>query len=230
MKAWFQRLFERWGLPQGLRFDNGQPWGGLHGPTGLALWLCGLGIRLHFGRPSQSTDNAVVERCHGVLTSWVEPSTCATLSELAERLTTFAHLQRESYPACHGQPRCQAYPTLSQPVRPYHPTQDPLLWQRDRVLVYVASFTFERTVEKNGRITLMAHEYSLSRKYSRQRVTLRLDPLTAHWLVSDRDGEVIGSFLAAQFTYDTIANLKMTFKDFKAKVADVSNGVYPYVA
>lgn len=42
-------------------------------------------------------------------------------------------------------------------------------------------------------------------------------------------GEAIGSFIVEQFTYNTIANLKMIFKDFKGKVAGVSHGVYPYV-
>ena len=41
----FRQGFTQWGLPQGCRLDNGQPWGGWSDlPKPLALWLVGLGI------------------------------------------------------------------------------------------------------------------------------------------------------------------------------------------
>lgn len=96
------------------------------------------------------------------------------------------------------------------------------MWQLQRVLDYVARFTFARKVEKNGLITLMTREYALGRTHRHQTVLARLDPATCHWIIRDRDGAVLKSFAADQFTYDTIATMAITFKAFKAKPPVVS--------
>ena len=214
-------------MPQCLRFDNGKPWGNpaLRVPTSLTLWLVGLGIKVIFGRPRQSTDNAVVERCHGVLAAWVEPSTCADYADLAQRLAHSIHLQREVYPALQGCARLQAHPSLHVPRQPYRSEDDPLLWQRERVLAYLAPFTLARRVEKNGRITLLTHAYSLGAALRGQTISAQLDPLTAHWLLKDRDGLLLKAFPAAQLSYDIIASMRLTYQDFKAKPNVVSRGV-----
>lgn len=212
--------FEQWGLPEAMRFDNGNPWGNpqIRVPTALALWVCGLGLHLRFSRPRQSTENGVAERSHGVLNGWVEPSTCANYAELCQRLAKFARLQREDYPACQGRTRQSAFPHLYQVVRPYPRQADAHLWQPARVHQYVATLLFTRTVEKNGRITLLTHEYALGKQYQGQRVTIRLDPLHEHWRVFHRDGEVLKTFPARQLTYETIATLRMSYRHFKAKL------------
>jgi hypothetical protein len=206
-------------MPQVIRFDNGQPWATpqVRVPSVLALWLVGLGIDPAFGRPRQSTDNAVVERCHGVLNAWVEPTQCLNLHDLTHHLQAFAELQRTRYPACQGDTRMHAFPLLSSCQRPYHRQHERETWQLQRVLDYVARFSFARKVEKNGRITLMTEEYTLGRAYRYQTVSVRLDPTTRHWVTHDRDGSILRSFAAGQFSYDTIATMRMTFKAFKAK-------------
>jgi len=216
-----------WGRPEQMRFDNGKPWGnpGIAVPTALALWLVGLGIRPLFGRPRQSTDNAVVERCHGVLEGWVEPHTCKNRSELEQRLTYYAHVQREVYPLEAGQSRLRQFPMLWLNPRTYSVEQEEVLWDLERVLAYVAGYTFTRMVEKNGRMTLMTHEYSLGRDYRSQRVTAQLDPEPKQWVVKDRYGEAVGYFPALQFNYLTIAGMTMTHKHFKAKLDGARNGV-----
>lgn len=227
VQASLRASFEQWGMPQVIRFDNGQPWANpqIRVPSALALWLVGLGIDLVFGRPRQSTDNAVVERCHGVLNAWVEPAHCLHLDDLAHKLHAFAQLQRTRYPACQGNTRMHAFPELSHCQRPYHPQHERESWQLQRVLDYVARFTFARKVEKNGRITLMTEEYSLGRIYRYQTVSAALDPTTCQWVIRDRDGTVLKSFAAGQFAYDTIATMSMTLKAFKAKHRVASRGV-----
>ena len=200
-----------WGLPQAIRFDNGHPWAHPQSgvPTCLALWLLGLGIELVFGRPRQSTDNAVVERSHGVLDAWVEPELCMNQTELDQQLAKFIHIQRAVYPSCEGQARFAAYPDIHQPRQPYQRHQDPSLWQQQTVLDYVARLRFTRTVEKIGRISHFMREYSLGRAYAAQQVTVYLDVATVQWCVEDRYGEIIGRFDADQFDYLTIANMQL---------------------
>src|ERR671934_175688 len=66
-----RQAFGRWGLPGGLRVDNGKPWGSWSDlPTALALWLLGLGIELHWNPPRQPQRNGVVERSQGTGKRW----------------------------------------------------------------------------------------------------------------------------------------------------------------
>jgi transposase InsO family protein len=63
----FERLFERYGLPQAIRSDNGSPFasrGALHGLSRLSAWWVALGIDLERGRPGRPQDNAAHERLH----------------------------------------------------------------------------------------------------------------------------------------------------------------------
>jgi putative transposase len=63
----FERLFERHGLPQAMRSDNGSPFAsrqGLLGLSRLSAWWVVLGIDLERGRPGHPQDNAAHERMH----------------------------------------------------------------------------------------------------------------------------------------------------------------------
>jgi transposase InsO family protein len=109
-------------MPQRLRVDNGPPWGsGSDLPRELALWLVGLGIDVIWNHPYRPQENGVVERAHGTTNNWVEPSTCANLTELQRRLDRAADLQRSRYPYRQGRSREQYYDTLSRGGVPYRP-------------------------------------------------------------------------------------------------------------
>lgn len=63
----FEQLFERVGLPQAIRSDNGSPFASVHGVFGLSrlsAWWIALGIDLERGRPGHPQDNAAHERMH----------------------------------------------------------------------------------------------------------------------------------------------------------------------
>ena len=194
-----------------MRFDNGKPWAHPQSkvPTSLTLWLVGLGIDVVFGRPYQSTDNAVVERSHGVLDAWVEPQQCENRAHLDKQVAKFVHIQRECYPSCGGHSRFEAYPEIHTPKRVYDRQQDQTLWQRSRVLDYVTQFRFTRRVEKIRRVSHFMREYSVGRSYASQQVTVYLAPETEQWVVEDRYGEIIARFDAQQFEYLTIANMHL---------------------
>ena len=228
VQASLKRAFEKWGQPQHIRFDNGKPWGNpqMRVPTALALWLVGLGIEPLFGRPRQSTDNAVVERGHGVLEAWVEPAQCTDAQDLVNRLDKFMHIQRETYPVNQGQSRMTVYPQLKQPLHLYDPSQEAQRWSLEAVFQYMARYVFTRTVEKNGRIRLMTAEYSVGRPYRAQKVTVYLDATTRQWIVKDRLGDVIAHFDADQFNYTTLAGLTLASRNKKrAKLHVVSQAV-----
>jgi transposase InsO family protein len=63
----FEQLFERQGLPEAIRSDNGAPFAskyGLWGLSRLSAWWVALGIDLERGRPGHPQDNGAHERMH----------------------------------------------------------------------------------------------------------------------------------------------------------------------
>ena len=67
VRACFERLFERHGLPGAIRSDNGSPFAssqGLLGLSRLSVWWLALGIDLERSRPGCPQDNGAHERMH----------------------------------------------------------------------------------------------------------------------------------------------------------------------
>lgn len=200
----------QWGRPERIRMDNGMPWGTQSKlPSAMGLWLVGLGVGLIYGRPARSTDNAVVERSHGVLNQWVEPHTLADFDACQHRIAWALQTQRDRYPLANGQTRSQLHPELSQNKRSYDVTTEAVHWKLSRVCDYLAGFEFQRKVEKNGRISLFANTYSVGKAYQRQHLTVQLDPTTREWVLSDETGHEIRRHPAKELTYDQIQHLQL---------------------
>jgi putative transposase len=71
----FEGLFERAGLPQSIRSDNGAPFASVHGLLGLSrlsAWWVALGIDLERGRPGHPQDNGAHERLHRDISREIE--------------------------------------------------------------------------------------------------------------------------------------------------------------
>jgi putative transposase len=71
----FEQLFERQGLPQAIRSDNGAPFASkyrLWGLSRLSAWWVALGIDLERGRPAHPQDNGAHERMHGDISRELE--------------------------------------------------------------------------------------------------------------------------------------------------------------
>jgi putative transposase len=61
----FERIFERHGLPEAIRSDNGAPFASvqaLHGLSRLSAWWVALGIDLERGRPNAERRTPNAER------------------------------------------------------------------------------------------------------------------------------------------------------------------------
>jgi hypothetical protein len=201
---------QQWGRPERIRLDNGMPWGTQSPvPSALALWLVGLAITPVYGRPARCTDNAVVERSHGVLAHWVEPDQAANFDECQARLGWAVDTQRARYPAVGQQSRCQAYPTLFTNPRRYSLVEESQLWDMTRVVTYLAQFHFQRKVEKYGQITLFANTYSVGRRYARQYVEIGLDALTQEWVIHDEYATELRRYPNQELTYQQISQLQL---------------------
>ena len=199
-----------WGRPEQMRLDNGMPWGTQSTlPSAMGLWLVGLGIELRDGRPARSTDNAVVERSHGVLDQWVVPEQCADFTDCQQQLTWAVQTQRERYRLANRQTRRQSYPGLYTNERSYSPDAEPQQWSLDRVRHYLARFHFQRKVERNGQITLFANHYSAGRQYARQYIEIQLDASTDQWVMRDEYGHELRRQPAKELSYELISQLRL---------------------
>lgn len=192
MSEFLRHGFERWGLPQVVRVDNGSPWGTQSDiPSALALWLVGLGVKVVLNRPRHCTDNAIVERDHGVLAGWVEPERASDCPALQAQLDWAITLQRERYPAFKGQSRLHAYPDLATNPRRYDRAGERERWQRQTVFDQLSTRLWQRRVDKVGRISFFSHPYSVGRAYAGKTVTIRLDAHHHAWLMESEQGKTL---------------------------------------
>ena len=69
VKTQLTGIFKRYGIPQQINVDNGQPWGSscLTPYTHLAVWLMRLGIKVTHSRPRHPQTNVNCERFHRTL-------------------------------------------------------------------------------------------------------------------------------------------------------------------
>lgn len=207
MRQWF----ERWGRPQQIQLDHGQPWaaGKQDLPSLFQLWLVGLGIDVVFTRVRHPQDNGKVERAHRTLQAWSAPKHCRTLLHLQQSLDRSIVLQRQLYPDRHGQTRWQRFPTLSHPYRPYQREHEAQLWSLQRVYAFLQPQQWQRKVDSSGRISLYNHNYLVSRAYAKQQVWVRFDPTQAEWVILNQAGEEINRCPALEINPTTICQLRL---------------------
>lgn len=182
-------------LPDSILTDNEMGLGGNPNdpfPSWLSLYLAGLGIKHNFIRSHQPTDQPQVERNHRTLDGLTDAE------HSRQDLTSFQHaLDQERYvynhqfPArasdCHGLPPLQAHPALLLPRRPYQLEWEVLLFDLQRVYDFLATFVFERKVNRNGQVTLKGHHYTVGLAHKEKTIQVRLDAHTQEWRFMERD-------------------------------------------
>jgi hypothetical protein len=206
-----RQAFTRWGLPAGLRVDNGQPWGSsAELPTALALWVIGLGVSMHWNRPHHAQANAKVERSHGLSTQWAEPGRCADAQQLQAQLAWAETIQRDHYPACGGQSRSQAYPELAHSGRPYSPEQEDSLWDATRVYRLLAQGQWLRRVDPKGQISIYDRSVWIGNRYRGQTVYVRFDPDQVAWRTFDQTGQPLRCTPAPYLSSECLRTLQIS--------------------
>lgn len=188
-RAGFRDAFERWGLPEAIRVDNGWPWGSAGDlPTDLALWTLGLGVKVIWNPPRQPQKNGVVERSQGTGKRWADPKTCKDIDALRLRLAEQDAIQREDYPSIRGLSRMAAFPGLVHSGRRYGRESEAQQWDVQHAWDHVAEYVLSRRVDCGGTISLYNRSHHIGKTLRGRDVYVSLDPLAVEWRFCDHAG------------------------------------------
>lgn len=121
VRGLFEATFRRYGLPEAMRTDNGEPFAsvGVMGLSRLSVWWVRLGIVLQRIEPGKPQQNGSHERMHGTLKRETASPPAANLAAQQRRFDAFGweynhHRPHEALgmatPASVYQPSRRAYP------------------------------------------------------------------------------------------------------------------------
>jgi hypothetical protein len=203
-------VFVEWGLPQKLRVDNGAPWGSWSDlPPSLALWVIGLGVKMHWNDPNRPQQNGVIERMQGLAKTWGEPGQCKTVRQFQNRINREDRLQREAYPAIDGLPRMIAYPDLKHSGRRYSIPWEQRHWNWDLVLTHLAGYAVPRKVDSSGKCGLYSGKLYVGTLHKGRRVYIQFDPERIEWIVSDTRGQQLRAVPADEMKPHVVRRLSL---------------------
>lgn len=212
VQAELRTCFTRWGRPEEVQFDNGNPWGSWGDlPTPLASWLIGLGLRMHWIPPRTPQENGVVERGQGVAKNWAEPDRCGSPDELQRRLDEEDRVQREYYPYAGFRSRMAAYPGLIHSGRPYDAAWEEANWSWEGVLTHLAGRQVMRRVDSSGKLGLLHDKVYVGTVNRGKDVVVQFDAGESKWVVSDRGGVELCRRPLTQFDASSLRCLPVEF-------------------
>lgn len=154
VRAVFERLFRKYGVPNIIQCDNGEPFiavtarGGL---SRLSAWWMSLGIHLVRSRPGCPQDNGAHERMHGDIAAEVEASPGASGNAEQRRLDRWRQVFNHVRPhdALGGKTPADIYKVNER--RAFKPVP----------YLYPTSYRVRR-VQKNGRFHIAGDNYFVS--------------------------------------------------------------------
>jgi transposase InsO family protein len=122
--------FRRYGLPERINTDNGQPWGSPnaeHGLSQLSVWSIRLGIRVSFSAPAHPQTNGKDERFHRTLKAEVLAGrSFHTMAQVQQAFDVWRPIYNHerphdalslAVPATRYQPSLRAYPETLAPIQ-----------------------------------------------------------------------------------------------------------------
>lgn len=186
-------VFTEFGLPRGIQTDRENLYGRPAReafPTLFTLWLVGLGVEHHFGRPNQPTDQPQVERGHRTLFDWMaQPMPAPNLEALQADLDIARYKHNAVLPShagdCHGGIPLHVHPEVLQVHRPYYPAVELDLFSLTRVDQFLSQFTWQYKVSSVGQIPIHDHLYGVGTAYAGKTIDVRFDAATREFIFSD---------------------------------------------
>lgn len=182
-------------LPDIVQTDNEMGLGGNPNdpfPSWLSLYLAGLGIKHTFIRSHRPTDQPQIERNHRTLDGLTEDEQSRlNMDNFQLSLDRERFIYNHHFPArasdCNGHPPLETHPALLRPLRPFQPEWEFVLFDMQRVFDFLASFTFERKVNRNGQVTMKGIHYTVGLSHAGKEIRARLDANSQQWIFLEID-------------------------------------------
>ena len=209
-------VFTEFGLPVGVQTDRENLYGRPAQeafPTLFTMWLVGLGIQHHFGRPHQPTDQPQVERGHRTLFDWMaQPTPAQNLESLQADLATARYKHNAVLPSqagdCHGGIPLQVHPEVLASQRPYHLAVELTLFSLTRVDHFLRQFAWQYKVSASGQIPIHDHQYGIGTAHAGKSIDVRFDPSKREFVFSDaQTAQEVKRHLARGLDVPTITGL-----------------------
>jgi hypothetical protein len=187
--------FQQYGLPEQISldhdsvfFDNriGSPF-----PTGLHLWLIGLGIQVRFIHQPPPAEHARIERTHQSITlQAITGQSFQSLAHLQNWLAERIAFLNQDYPchSLHGLPPLKAYPQAQHSPRPYRFEWEKDLLDLQRVYAYLAQGRWFRNTSSAGMFSLGAQRYNAKVPMANQTLEISFDPHTLEFICVPEKG------------------------------------------
>lgn len=184
-------------FPDSIQTDNEMGLGGNPNdpfPSWLSLYLAGLGIKHIFIRSHRPTDQPHIERNHRTIDGLTDDEESRqNITRFQQALDRERCVYNQQFPTrasdCQQEPPLIAHPTLLTPRRLYRPEWEPVLFDLQRVFDYLATFIFERKVNRNGQVTLKGLHYTVGLCHAGKDIQVRLDPGSQEWLFLEMDAQ-----------------------------------------
>lgn len=165
VQAALRKVFRRYGLPQCINTDNGQPWGDSGGRylTALGAWLVRLGINVSHSTPLHPQTNGKDERFHRTLKAEVLLRTFADLGECQSAFNRWR--------AIYNQHRPHEALAMQTPVQRYAPSR--VAYPEMLPEIEYGPHDTVRRVCKAGRISILGKSVFISHALHGLPVALR---------------------------------------------------------
>src|ERR1700752_5235603 len=176
--AVFERTFKEFGLPQGIRTDNGGPFASAHalyGLSKLSVWWLRLGIQIERSKPGHPQDNGRHERMHLTLKKEATKPAAANFLQQQARFDDFIEVFNNERPHEALNMKCPAE-VYQHSTRAYQGLPDIDYPFHDKIIV----------VTNCGRICLGHKKINFSTVFAGQAVGIK-EVHDDIWLVSFMD-------------------------------------------
>jgi transposase InsO family protein len=163
--AALRELFRRYGLPQRMTMDNGNPWGNSHGRwTKLSVWLLDQGVGVSFSRPYHPQTQGKDERFHRTLKAEL-------LSRTDFRDAFHCQLACEQWRQMYNHERPHESLAMAVPASRYRPSERP--YQEQVPEFDYGPDDWVRRVGQTGQIQLQRRRYKISEAFAGKPVGIR---------------------------------------------------------
>jgi putative transposase len=197
-------LVIKWGLPQAIKTDNGDPFGV---PSRdvipiMSLWLTGWGINPILNRPRHPQDNAKVERAQGTSSRWAEIEKATDAQDLQQRLDIIITEQRDKYQVKRLKyaARTKVFPELYENKRLFADKT----FDIQAAYAFLSSKTLQRKVSSTGIIALYSKHLQVHQKLKGQYVFVKFNIQKTGWDIVNSNNEFLKFIPDERFEKDKI--------------------------